>query len=78
MSAGTSVPTSVKNSALATACCALLLVVPLALAQPAAADNGPTTPEQAAACHQVIGTLFGGFGAMLANSACAVRPAAEG
>ncbi|MBD0672035.1 hypothetical protein [Streptomyces sp. CBMA156] len=68
---------SVKNSALATACCALLLALPLALAQPAAAD-GPTTPEEAATCRQVIGTLFGGFGSMLANSACVVRPADRG
>ncbi|MFJ6619402.1 hypothetical protein ACIQOW_17700 [Kitasatospora sp. NPDC091335] len=66
---------SVKNSALATACCALLLALPFSLAQPAAAADGPTTPEEAATCRQVIGTLFGGFGSMLANSACVVRPA---
>ncbi|MGW3071778.1 MULTISPECIES: hypothetical protein [unclassified Kitasatospora] len=74
-----SASTSVRNSALATACCALLLAVPLALARPAgAADNGPKTPEEAAACHQVIGALLGGFGPMLANAACTVRPAGRG
>ncbi|MFJ8474487.1 hypothetical protein [Kitasatospora sp. NPDC094011] len=71
-----------KNSALATACCALLLAVPLALAQSAAADssgnNGPKTPQEAAACKSVTGTLLGGFGAMLGNAVCVVQPANGG
>ncbi|RGD55936.1 hypothetical protein DR950_37020 [Kitasatospora xanthocidica] len=70
---------SVKNSALATACCALLLALPLALAQPAAADsNGPKTPEEAATCHQVLGALLGGFGPMLGEAVCVVQPADKG
>lgn len=76
-----SAPRSVKNSALATACCALLLALPLALAQPAAAaneHNGPKTPEEAAACHQVLGALLGGFGPMLGNAVCVVQPADQG
>ncbi|MET8541139.1 hypothetical protein ABZW03_10850 [Kitasatospora sp. NPDC004799] len=71
-----SVPTSAKNSALATACCALLLALPLALAQPATA-TGATTPEQAATCKAVVGSLLGGFGAMLADVACVPQPAAK-
>ncbi|MFE4972272.1 hypothetical protein ACFRAR_09140 [Kitasatospora sp. NPDC056651] len=69
-----------RTRALATACCALLLALPLALAQPAAAsqDSGPKTPEEAATCRAVVGTLFGGFGAMLANKACVIRPADQG
>ncbi|MER7756284.1 hypothetical protein [Kitasatospora sp. NPDC097643] len=62
-----------KKSALGAACCALLLAAPLALAQPAAAD-GPKTPQEAAACRSVVGTLLGGFGSMLANTACVVQP----
>ncbi|MEV7596957.1 hypothetical protein AB0O91_06160 [Kitasatospora sp. NPDC089797] len=69
-----------KNSALATACCALLLVLPLALAQSAAADssnsnNGPKTPQEAAACKSVTSALLGGFGSMLGNAVCVVQPA---
>ncbi|MFD5464470.1 hypothetical protein ACFWIQ_16835 [Kitasatospora sp. NPDC127059] len=73
-----------KNSALATACCALLLAVPLALAQSAAAanggsgNNGPKTPQEAAACKSVTGALLGGFGSMLGNAVCVVQPADEG
>ncbi|MFD7447746.1 hypothetical protein [Kitasatospora sp. NPDC059827] len=95
-----------KNSALATACCALLLAVPLALAGTAAAagsgsstgtngtgnsstgnnntsintssNNGPKTPQEAAACKSVTGALLGGFGGMLGNAVCVVQPADRG
>ncbi|MGW3042428.1 hypothetical protein ACWC9T_20875 [Kitasatospora sp. NPDC001159] len=72
-------PMLTRNSALATACCAVLLAVPLAFAQSAAADgdnsvNGPKTPQEAAACKAVTGTLFGGFGSMLGNALCVVQP----
>ncbi|MFE6053038.1 hypothetical protein ACFQ6N_19950 [Kitasatospora sp. NPDC056446] len=90
-----SVKKQVRQSVRAAAWCALLLVAPLALAQPAAAVastvssgssdssdsseiNGPKTPEEAAACKSVTGALLGGFGAMLGNAVCAVRPADEG
>ncbi|MER6301308.1 hypothetical protein ABT247_17320 [Kitasatospora sp. NPDC001539] len=68
-----------RNSTLATACCALLLAAPIALAQSAAAAgtstaNGPKTPEEAAACKMVTGTLLGGFGALLGNAVCVVQP----
>ncbi|MEV7926618.1 MULTISPECIES: hypothetical protein [unclassified Kitasatospora] len=63
----------VQRSVLGVACCALLLAAPIALAQPAAAD-GPKTPQEAAACKAVVSTLLGGFGSMLANSACVVQP----
>ncbi|KJS52549.1 hypothetical protein [Streptomyces rubellomurinus] len=69
------------KSALTTACCALLLAAPLALAQPAAADSnnhGPKNAQEAAACRTVVGTLLGGFGSMLANSACVVQPSNGG
>ncbi|WP_030239690.1 hypothetical protein [Streptomyces sp. NRRL S-350] len=68
--------TFARKSALAAACCALLLSAPLALAQPAAAadNHGPKTPQEAAACRNVVGTLLGGFGSMLANSACVIQP----
>ncbi|MFI9366014.1 hypothetical protein ACIG5E_33930 [Kitasatospora sp. NPDC053057] len=77
-----------KNSALATACCALLLAVPLAFAQSAAAgtsinstsntgNNGPKTPEEAATCKAVTGSLLGGFGSMLGNAVCVVQPASQ-
>ncbi|MBV2155816.1 hypothetical protein [Kitasatospora sp. SUK 42] len=67
------------NSALATACCALLLAAPIALAQPAAADDGNiTTPEQAAACRSVVGALLGGFGSLLANTACVPQAPSKG
>ena len=77
---------SVKNSALAAACCALLLAAPLALAQSAAANtstsntgnNGPKTPQEAAACRSVVNSLLGGFGAMLGNTLCTVQPATKG
>ncbi|WP_030058014.1 MULTISPECIES: hypothetical protein [Streptomyces] len=73
---------SVKKSALATACCALLLAAPLALAQSAAAadntNNGPKTPQEVAACKSVTSTLLGGFGAMLGNAVCVVQPADRG
>ncbi|MFJ2863108.1 hypothetical protein [Kitasatospora sp. NPDC087314] len=62
-----------KKSALGAACCALLLAAPLSLAQPAAAA-GPKTPQEAAACKGVVSSLLGGFGSMLANSACVVQP----
>ncbi|MFJ2187317.1 hypothetical protein ACIOJE_05025 [Kitasatospora sp. NPDC087861] len=65
---------STKKSALGAACCALLLAAPLALAQPATAADGPKTPQEAAACKGVVSSLLGGFGSMLANSACVVRP----
>ncbi|MFF2141589.1 hypothetical protein [Kitasatospora sp. NPDC058190] len=74
-----------RNSTLATACCALLLAVPLALAQSAAADsisstgnNGPKTPEEAATCKAVTGALLGGFGSMLGNAVCVVQPPSNG
>ncbi|MFJ3217828.1 hypothetical protein ACIPLC_18145 [Kitasatospora sp. NPDC086801] len=67
-------PSPVKKSALGVACCALLLAAPLALAQPAAAADGPKTPQEAAACKSVVSTLLGGFGSMLANAACVVQP----
>ncbi|MFH8383392.1 hypothetical protein ACH4E7_21000 [Kitasatospora sp. NPDC018058] len=68
-----------RNSALATACCAVLLAVPLAFAQSAAADNdnsvnGPKIPQEAAACLAVTGTLLGGFGSTLGSTLCAVQP----
>ncbi|MBO1416299.1 hypothetical protein [Streptomyces sp. FH025] len=76
------------NSALATACCALLLAAPLALAQSAAADsisstsntgtNGPTTPQEAAACKAVTSALLGGFGSMLGSAVCVVQPPRNG
>ncbi|MGW2377720.1 hypothetical protein [Kitasatospora sp. NPDC001683] len=81
---------SMKNSALAAACCAVLLAAPLALAQSAAAhtsinstsnsgdNNGPKTPEEAAACKALTGSLLGGFGSMLGNAVCVVRPAGKG
>ncbi|MFD8702416.1 hypothetical protein ACFV1W_07315 [Kitasatospora sp. NPDC059648] len=80
---------SVKNSALAAACCALLLAAPIALAQSAAAgtsinstsntgNNGPKTPEEAATCRAVTGALLGGFGSMLGNTVCVIQPAAHG
>ncbi|MFH9350750.1 hypothetical protein [Kitasatospora sp. NPDC017646] len=80
---------SVKNSALAAACCALLLGAPLALAQSAAANssinstsdtgnNGPKTPQEAAACRAVTGALLGGFGSMLGNAVCVIQPATQG
>ncbi|MET8629811.1 hypothetical protein ABZW30_39845 [Kitasatospora sp. NPDC004669] len=70
---------STRNSAPATACCAVLLAVPLAFAQAAAADgtnsvNGPKTPQEAAACKAVTGTLLGGFGGMLGDTLCVVQP----
>ncbi|MEV7360536.1 hypothetical protein [Kitasatospora sp. NPDC091276] len=64
----------VQRSVLGVACCALLLAAPIALAQPAAAADGPKTPQEAAACKAVVSTLLGGFGSMLANSACVVQP----
>ncbi|MER7584819.1 hypothetical protein [Kitasatospora sp. NPDC097691] len=71
-----------KTFAPATACAALLLAVPLAFAQSAAAadnsHNGPKTPQEAAACKAVTGTLLGGFGSMLGNALCVVQPAAKG
>ncbi|MFI2609190.1 AMP-binding protein [Kitasatospora sp. NPDC018619] len=70
-------PMSVKNSAVAAACCALLLALPLALAQPAVAD-GPATAEEAATCQAVTSALLGGFGAVLGNAVCVVRPADRG
>ncbi|MGA5821295.1 hypothetical protein ACPC54_25910 [Kitasatospora sp. NPDC094028] len=71
---------SVRNSALATACCALLLAVPLAFAQSAAAteNNGPKNAQEAAACKSVVSGLLGGFGSTLADSACVVRPSTGG
>ncbi|MBV6702362.1 hypothetical protein KV557_35565 [Kitasatospora aureofaciens] len=68
----------VKKSALATACCALMLAAPLALAQPAAASDGPKTPEEAAACRNVVGSLLGGFGAALGSAVCVVQPSDGG
>ncbi|MFD8784957.1 hypothetical protein [Kitasatospora sp. NPDC059599] len=84
-----SVKKPVRTSVRAAAWCALLLVAPLALAQPAAAvtsstvtsssgDNGPRTPEEAAACKSVTSALLGGFGSMLGNAVCVVKPAAKG
>ncbi|MFE2408130.1 hypothetical protein ACFXDE_07300 [Kitasatospora sp. NPDC059408] len=64
---------SLKKTVFAMAGCALLL----ALAQPAAADSsnhGPKTPQEAAACKSVTGSLLGGFGSMLGNAVCVVRP----
>ncbi|MEV7023138.1 hypothetical protein [Kitasatospora sp. NPDC093558] len=64
-----------KKTALA--CCALLLAAPSALAQSAAADSnnhGPKTPQEAAACRSVTGSLLGGFGSMLGSAVCVVQP----
>ncbi|MFF7994002.1 hypothetical protein ACFZDG_29960 [Kitasatospora xanthocidica] len=71
---------SVRKSVLVTACCALLLAAPLALAQTAAAseNQGPKTPQEAAACKSVTSTLLGGFGSMLGNAVCVVKPADQG
>ncbi|MFD0404785.1 hypothetical protein ACFVUY_07390 [Kitasatospora sp. NPDC058063] len=77
-----------QKSVRAAACCALLLVAPLALAQPAAAvasstvnpsgNQGPKTPEEAAACKSVTSALLGGFGTLLGNAVCVVKPADQG
>ncbi|MEU9078952.1 hypothetical protein ACFYUY_25725 [Kitasatospora sp. NPDC004745] len=75
-------PSRLKKSVLGAACCALLLAAPLALAQSATAadntNNGPKTPEEAAACKAVTGALLGGFGSMLGNAVCVVQPDAKG
>ncbi|MGV9271096.1 hypothetical protein ACWDRR_41410 [Kitasatospora sp. NPDC003701] len=56
-----------------------LAAAPLLLAQPAAADNGPKTPEESAACRGVLNTLIGGslFGPGGVGAVCAVRPSDE-
>lgn len=71
---------SVTRSSLITACCALLLAAPLALAQSAAAadNSGPKNAQEAAACKGVVSSLLGGFGAALGNVACVVQPANKG
>ncbi|MFJ9951886.1 hypothetical protein [Kitasatospora sp. NPDC091207] len=54
----------------------LLLSAPLLAAQPAAAE-GPKTPQEAAVCRGVLGTLVGGsllLGQGGVGAACAVRP----
>ncbi|MFB7620688.1 hypothetical protein [Kitasatospora sp. NPDC056181] len=68
-------PKSLKYATRA-ACSVLLLAAPLLLAQPAAANNGPKTPQESAACQGVLNTLFGGslFGAGGVSAVCAVQP----
>lgn len=54
----------------------LLLAAPLLAAHPAAAE-GPKTPQEAAVCRGVVGTLVGGsllFGPGGVNAVCAVQP----
>ncbi|MFD0279619.1 hypothetical protein ACFVHB_37805 [Kitasatospora sp. NPDC127111] len=67
--------TSLKSAA-RLACSVLALAAPLLLAQPAVADNGPKTPEEAAACRGVLNTLIGGslFGPGGVSAICAVKP----
>ncbi|MEU6238301.1 hypothetical protein [Kitasatospora sp. NPDC047058] len=73
MSPRTSAP---LKSAARLACSVLALAAPLLLAQPAVADNGPKTPEEAAACRGVLNTLLGGslFGPGGVSAICAVKP----
>ncbi|MGV9267267.1 hypothetical protein ACWDRR_21695 [Kitasatospora sp. NPDC003701] len=64
------------TSAVRAAGVVLLLSAPLLAAQPAAAE-GPKTPQEAAVCRGVVGTLVGGsllFGPGGVNAVCAVQP----
>lgn len=71
--------TSLKSAARLACSVLALSSVPLLLAQPAAADNGPKTPEESAACRGVLNTLIGGslFGPGGVGAVCAVRPSDE-
>ncbi|MEV0531900.1 hypothetical protein [Kitasatospora sp. NPDC050463] len=70
--------TSMSLKSAARLACAVLALgaAPLLLAQPAAAGNGPKTPQESAACRGVLNTLIGGslFGPGGVSAVCAVQP----